>query len=751
MKLLIVTQVPHVQKNGHYYSYAPYIDEMNIWGQFVSHITVVAPCSKAEPTAIDKEYQHPDVKFTAVPAINLLSILSVFKVMVMLPLLLWRIAKSMNQADHIHLRCPGNMGLLGSIVQMAFPSKPKTAKYAGNWDPTAKQPWSYRLQKWILSNTFLTRHMQVLVYGEWPGSSTNIKSFFTASYAAAAAVDVEPKSPDDGISFIFVGALVKGKNPLYAIKLVQEVARLGFAVQLKFYGEGPERSNLEHYIDKNDLKGSVVLYGNQNKATVQQAYQNSHFVILPSQSEGWPKALAEGMFWGCVPMGTAVSCVPTMLDHGQRGVLLELDADADSRKIASLLKNEKQYFELQMRAMAWSRNYTTDSFAKAIQGLLSTPNDHRKNHFSKALNSDEKVPIRIMQLIDSLEAGGAERMAVSYANALSKLTDYSALVVTRKEGPLQDQLDAAVPYFFLRKKRSIDLKAVWRLKGFVKKNRIQVLQAHSTSFFTAVLLKYCLPSLQIIWHDHYGDSEFLKQRPATVLKYTAPFFSGVITVNQKLKNWCESVLKVPHVLYLPNFTIQEKNTELKTKLLGLPGKRILCLANLRPQKDQQLLLEVANKLRYSHPEWTFHLVGKDFEDEYAATIKKMHSDLKLEKNVFLYGSKTDVAAIIQQVDIAILTSKSEGLPVALLEYGAHKKAVVVTNVGEVQAVVQNGLNGLVMPAQEVQLFYDAIVQLIENSTLRDYLGQALYDTVQDQYAEKSVMTNYLNWLKNILK
>ncbi len=175
------------------------------------------------------------------------------------------------------------------------------------------------------------------------------------------------------------------------------------------------------------------------------------------------------------------------------------------------------------------------------------------------------------------------------------------------------------------------------------------------------------------------------------------------------------------------------------------------MANLRPQKDQHLLLEVANKLRYSHPEWTFHLVGKDFEDEYAATIKKKYFDLKLEKNVFLYGSKIDVAAIIQQVDIAILTSKSEGLPVALLEYGAHKKAVVVTNVGEVQAVVQNGLNGLVVPAQEVQLFYDAIVQLIENSTLRDNLGQALYDTVQDHYSEIRVMTNYLNWLKNILK
>jgi glycosyltransferase involved in cell wall biosynthesis len=370
MKLLIITQVPHVLKNGRYYSYAPYIDEINIWGQFVSRITVVAPCSKAEPTTIDKAYEHPHVKFTAVPAINLLSVLSVFKVLVMLPLLFWRIATAMRQADHIHLRCPGNMGLLGSVVQIVFPSKPKTAKYAGNWDPDAKQPWSYRLQKWILSNTFLTRNMQVLVYGDWPDSSANIKSFFTASYAAAQSVTLEPKSPKECISFIFVGALVKGKNPMYAIQLLQTLTRQGFAVQLKLYGEGPERSNLEHYIDQNDLQGSVVLYGNQNKTTVQDAYQNSHFVILPSYSEGWPKAIAEGMFWGCIPLATAVSCVPTMLDYGKRGVLLTLQLEQDSKEICMLLQDVAKQ-EIQRKAAAdWSRAYTTERFENEIQLLI---------------------------------------------------------------------------------------------------------------------------------------------------------------------------------------------------------------------------------------------------------------------------------------------------------------------------------------------------------------------------------------------
>ena len=54
--------------------------------------------------------------------------------------------KSIKKSDVIHLRCPGNIGLLACFIQILFPKKNKTAKYAGNWDPKAKQPLSYKLQ-----------------------------------------------------------------------------------------------------------------------------------------------------------------------------------------------------------------------------------------------------------------------------------------------------------------------------------------------------------------------------------------------------------------------------------------------------------------------------------------------------------------------------------------------------------------------------------------------------------------------------
>ena len=359
--------------------------------------------------------------------------------------------------------------------------------------------------------------------------------------------------------------------------------------------------------------------------------------------------------------------------------------------------------------------------------------------------------MRIIQLIDSLEAGGAERMAVSYANALAEKIVLSALVATRKEGGLLDQIDQNVVYLFLNKKKKFDFKALANLRNFVKKNKITIVQAHSTSFFLAFLLKLTCPSLQLIWHDHYGDSEFLSKRSSTVLRVVIPFFTGVLVVNQKLKNWSEKKLKCKNVLFLPNFPSCEKRVVGDTFLNGISGKRILLLANLRIQKNHFLLIDVAKKMKISHPEWTFHLVGKDFEDDYSEKIKSLITSYGLEKNTFLYGSRKDVKNILEQTSIGLLTSQSEGLPVSLLEYGLFSKPVVVTNVGEISTLVVNGVTGMIVNVQQTELFYNSLVKLITNEDLRIKLGKGLHDKVVENNSDKAVIKQYLNWLQNNYK
>jgi glycosyltransferase involved in cell wall biosynthesis len=370
MKFAIITHVLHIQLQNQYFAYAPYVNEINIWAKYCDELIIIAPILKTEITAIDCSYDSKRIRFVSISAISLLGLNAVLKAIIKAPKICLQIFKAMYQADHIHLRCPGNIGLLGCLVQILFPSKPKTAKYAGNWDPKAKQPLSYRLQKWILSNTFLTRNMQVLVYGEWEGSTKNIKPFFTATYSEADIMPIKALGLKEKINFIFVGALTSGKNPLYAVQLVESLNKKGYKISLDLYGEGIERKNLEHYIVSNELENSIKLKGNQNQKSVTEAYQNSHFVILPSQSEGWPKALAEGMFWGCVPIATSVSCVPFMLDYGDRGVLLQMILEKDFQQLEAIINSEQAFDSKREKASNWSRKYTLDVFEGEIKKMF---------------------------------------------------------------------------------------------------------------------------------------------------------------------------------------------------------------------------------------------------------------------------------------------------------------------------------------------------------------------------------------------
>ena len=274
--------------------------------------------------------------------------------------------------------------------------------------------------------------------------------------------------------------------------------------------------------------------------------------------------------------------------------------------------------------------------------------------------------MRVLQLIDSLEAGGAERMAVNYANSLGARIAFSALAVTRKEGLLKGQLHETIPYVFLQRKRTIDFQAVSKLRRFVKDNNIAIVHAHGTSYFIAVLLKIAYPKIRIVWHDHHGGRRTQKGYKNAVLKAASRFFDAVIVVNHELKAWAEQNLSVSRVVYLPNFAIQNETEQKQTIVKGTDGKRIICLSNLRHPKNHALLLEAFRDSELKNEGWSLHLVGKDSQDEYSSFLKQFIKENHLEDNVFIYGSCPDINSILQQGAIGVLASVYEGFPVTLL-------------------------------------------------------------------------------------
>ncbi|MDA9344022.1 glycosyltransferase family 4 protein [Algibacter sp.] len=332
---------------------------------------MVAPFVKdVDLSSIDIPYVHDSLKINAIPQIQFTSIKTSIVSLFKLPTILYAIFKAFKRADHIHLRCPGNIGLLGCIVQVFFPKKIKTAKYAGNWNPKAKQPLSYKLQKWILSNTFLTKNMQVLVYGDWENQSKNIKSFFTATYHSSEIEQFVKRDYSGILNFVFIGSLVQGKRPFFAIQIMEALHEKGIECRLDIFGEGVLKGELLDYIHTNQLNSFVKIHGNQSKEVIKSTLKKAHFSILPSKSEGWPKAVAEAMFFGVIPIATKVSCVPKMLDDGNRGVLITSDLNNAVVEIEDALKY-KDLKRMSKLASDWSQTFTLEYFESEIKKLLS--------------------------------------------------------------------------------------------------------------------------------------------------------------------------------------------------------------------------------------------------------------------------------------------------------------------------------------------------------------------------------------------
>ncbi|MBF8150993.1 glycosyltransferase [Winogradskyella sp. F6397] len=367
-KLLTISLAPTILKDGKYWSYSPYVNEMDVWFKYADEQRILAPFSYPEDVLI-KPFSTKTIKRYYIPFFAFNSIFNTLKTLLIMPLVVFQMIRAMAWADHIHLRCPANVSLIACFVQILFPWKNKSTKYAGNWDPNSNQPWSYRLQQAILRNTFLTRNMKVLVYGDWPGETSNVYPFISATYKDEERVPFKAKDYTEELVFVFAGMLVPGKRPLLTIQFIEALNNKGISARLELFGDGPLRPELETYILEHKLADCITMHGNQDKMVVKSALLGAHFNILLSKSEGWPKAVAEGMFYGCIPVATSVSCVSWMLGHGIRGIVV--DAELDSAVNHFLEVFHSDYLDAIAEAsLQWSQQYTFDRLEGDIKAVL---------------------------------------------------------------------------------------------------------------------------------------------------------------------------------------------------------------------------------------------------------------------------------------------------------------------------------------------------------------------------------------------
>ncbi len=350
--------------------------------------------------------------------------------------------------------------------------------------------------------------------------------------------------------------------------------------------------------------------------------------------------------------------------------------------------------------------------------------------------------IRVIQLIDSLEPGGAERMAVTIANSLIEEVSFSGIVVTRLEGSLKDTINSKVDYLFLKKEKALDFLALLRLRKFVKKNKVSVVHAHGSSYFFAVLLKLTIPSIKIFWHDHFGN-RVEKSKANLPIKIASYFFSGVFTVNQELQNWALMHLKTNNIHFIPNY-IEEKTTEKAvTFLKGEKGKRIVLLANLRTPKNHLLALAAFSQSKIASLGWTLHFIGKDNSDEYSNNLKEKITAKNLTEAVFIYGSCTDIQHILNQSNVGLLTSIYEGFPVTLLEYGKANILVICSNVGYCSQIIRNDETGICFKSEDEKALVHVLKEITNKPFENERLASNLNIFVNQNYSAKQVMNKML--------
>jgi len=321
---------------------------------------------------------------------------------------------------------------------------------------------------------------------------------------------------------------------------------------------------------------------------------------------------------------------------------------------------------------------------------------------------------KILQIVDSLQIGGSERMSVNMYNTFTSQNIENCLVVSRKSGPLINFVKDKGQVYFLNKKGFFDCFAFYRLFKLVKKQKPSIIHAHQTSIYWTFLIKLFFSRIIVIWHDHWGFSDLLKDSDRKIVKYFSFLIDGVVCVNEKLKEWNSRNLKVKNesIVFIRNYAalevVKSKNSD---KFI------LVCVANIRDQKDHPNLLEACSILKEQNIKFELLLAGSLSDVNYVEKVKTLIKTLKLDKEVTILGPITNISEVLSKADVGILSSVSEGLPVSLLEYGLAELPVVCTDVGQCKEVLGNGKFGWIVPSKSPKELANAIKEAVQNQEL----------------------------------
>ena len=372
MKLLACTHVPHWIDDGKVMSSAYFVRDLRIFGDLFDEVHICAPLSKEPPNGDVVAYEG-DYSITNCPVIPGSDFWSRLSRLIGMPLNIVRISRAMHDCDAVHIRCPGNMGLFGAIA-LCFSTKPRCAKYAGQWGCYVGEPVANKIQRWLLSRRGFGG--PVTVNATWDGHRGHVYSVFNSSitreevvHAAETAVAKNLGKP---VEFLFVGRVDKNKNLDIILRALASARRKSKEdLRLIVVGEGRALGITRDLALGLGLKDEVEFTGWLHPTDLAKVYARGHILLLASGTEGWPKTPMEAMCYGIPSICTNVGTVPKILGENERGLLVEPgDVQGLAEAMTRLATDEELYTRLSRAGRKWIESRTREDLMIELKSIL---------------------------------------------------------------------------------------------------------------------------------------------------------------------------------------------------------------------------------------------------------------------------------------------------------------------------------------------------------------------------------------------
>jgi glycosyltransferase involved in cell wall biosynthesis len=372
----VVSHVVHYRHNRELFAYGPYAREIEIWADIFPEVVIASPCRDEAPPADCLPLARTNIRMHALPETGGAGAAKVQQIL-LLPWLAASLAAAMSRADAIHVRCPGNLGLLGALMARLF-CRHRVAKYAGQWNGYENEPLTVRWQRKILASRWWGA--PVTVYGQWPGQPAHVVSFFTsmmteqqqrhaASVAAQRFAEGSP-IPSRPLRVLCAGTLAARKRVDAVLEAVARATSQGVSLDVAIVGDGPDGAALRAQANALGIGHLVHFAGALPFDESLKWNEWADCLVLASRhSEGWPKVVAEGMSHG-------VLCIA--VDHGQlrtmlteRGILMRSgSAEEIAEALTTVAADPSEWIATRQRAARWSTQHSLEGLRRAITDLL---------------------------------------------------------------------------------------------------------------------------------------------------------------------------------------------------------------------------------------------------------------------------------------------------------------------------------------------------------------------------------------------